>query len=187
MPAPLLTREELLDRLTAVFREYGYQGASIAVLSKGTGLGKASLYHAFKGGKQEMAEQALDHVAARFESSVLAPLDEAGGARERLTRMLMALDEFYSSGQNSCLFELFSVGSAARLFHERLARAFEGFASRLARVLVDWGLPERLAARSAMEAVVAVQGALVVSRGTADPELFRRLLAGLPDHLLAAD
>ncbi len=55
MPAPLLPREEVLDRLAAAFRRDGYDGASIARLSAATGLGKASLYHYFPGGKQDMA------------------------------------------------------------------------------------------------------------------------------------
>ena len=57
MPAPLLSKEEVLARLMATFRSDGYDGASLAELSQRTGLGKSSLYHYFPGGKAEMATQ----------------------------------------------------------------------------------------------------------------------------------
>ena len=40
MPAALLTREEVIDRLLGVFRRSSFQGASLSELSKATGLGK---------------------------------------------------------------------------------------------------------------------------------------------------
>ena len=74
MPAALLPKEEVLDRLTAAFRRYCYDGASNARLAAATGLGTASLYHYFKGGRQHMAEAIMAHVDGRFGELVLAPL-----------------------------------------------------------------------------------------------------------------
>jgi TetR/AcrR family transcriptional regulator, lmrAB and yxaGH operons repressor len=47
MPALLISRDEVIDRLLAVFQRSGYDGASLAELSHGTGLGKSRLYHYF--------------------------------------------------------------------------------------------------------------------------------------------
>ena len=47
MPQALLSREDLLDRLLLVFRDRGFEGATIAEIARATGLGKASLYHHF--------------------------------------------------------------------------------------------------------------------------------------------
>ncbi|MCZ6868932.1 MAG: TetR family transcriptional regulator, partial [Gammaproteobacteria bacterium] len=44
MPQALLSREDLLDRLLGVFRDRGFDGATIAEIARATGLGKASLY-----------------------------------------------------------------------------------------------------------------------------------------------
>ena len=78
MPAAIVPKDEVLDRLAQAFRENGYDGASIARLSEATGLGKASLYHYFKGGKQEMAAAVLGHVGVRFSNMVIAPLRGTG-------------------------------------------------------------------------------------------------------------
>ncbi|WP_164094666.1 TetR family transcriptional regulator, partial [Serratia marcescens] len=52
-------RAALIPILGEVFREHGYEGASLAVIGARTGLGKGSLYHAFPGGKEEMASAVL--------------------------------------------------------------------------------------------------------------------------------
>ena len=41
MPAPLLHKDEILDRLLATLRDKGYDGASLADLSAATGLAKS--------------------------------------------------------------------------------------------------------------------------------------------------
>jgi AcrR family transcriptional regulator len=48
-------RSDTLPTLAEVFREHGYEDASLSLLSQATGLGKGSLYHFFPGGKEEMA------------------------------------------------------------------------------------------------------------------------------------
>ena len=54
MPAPLHTKEEVVERLLAVLRRDGFEGASLSVLSEATGLGRSSLYHHFPDGKSDM-------------------------------------------------------------------------------------------------------------------------------------
>ncbi len=51
--------EDLMHRLSEVFKEYGYEGASLAILSQASGLKRPSLYHRFPRGKQQMAEEVL--------------------------------------------------------------------------------------------------------------------------------
>ncbi|TGQ06111.1 helix-turn-helix domain-containing protein, partial [Mesorhizobium sp. M00.F.Ca.ET.217.01.1.1] len=48
-------RADLPSIIGEVFREHGYEGASLALIGAATGLGKGSLYHFFPGGKEEMA------------------------------------------------------------------------------------------------------------------------------------
>ena len=60
MAHPTLPREEVVDRLTRVFRREGYDGASLARLSEATGLGRSSLYHHFPRGKEDMADAVFE-------------------------------------------------------------------------------------------------------------------------------
>ncbi|HKX35432.1 MAG TPA: TetR/AcrR family transcriptional regulator, partial [Rhizorhapis sp.] len=45
-------RSDIIPVLGEVFREHGFEGASLAIISARTGLGKGSLYHFFPGGKE---------------------------------------------------------------------------------------------------------------------------------------
>ena len=78
MPAPLLSRDAVIDRLLGAFRRYGYDAASLGQLSQATGLGRSSLYHYFPGGKEEMARAVLDRVDAWVHDAILAPMQGSG-------------------------------------------------------------------------------------------------------------
>src|SRR5687767_6837809 len=59
MTKPVVDRADLLPLLAEVFRSHGYEGATLALISQATGLGKGSLYHFFPGGKAQMAADVL--------------------------------------------------------------------------------------------------------------------------------
>ncbi|MEO1396256.1 MAG: TetR family transcriptional regulator [Cyanobacteria bacterium J06634_5] len=60
-----------------MFRQFGYEGVTLTKISRETGLGKASLYHHFPGGKGAMAEATLACVNQLLETSILQPLVDA--------------------------------------------------------------------------------------------------------------
>jgi AcrR family transcriptional regulator len=186
MPAPIISKEEVLDRLTVAFRRHGYDGASIARLSEATGLGKASLYHYFPGGKTEMAAAVLGHLGEQFEALILAPLRSSAAPEERLNRMILGLSEFYDRGRQACVLDLFAIGGLRESLGPALAGAIEGWTDILAGVLEDAGVPAERARERAEDAVIAVEGALVVSRARDAVDPFQRTLAELPQRLLAA-
>ena len=74
MPPALLSRQEVIERLMLVVRRCGYDGASLAKLSKATGLGKSSLYHYFPAGKDDMVRAVLDHVGSQLRDGLFVPL-----------------------------------------------------------------------------------------------------------------
>ena len=108
MASPKITEEKLLDHIADVFRAYGYEGASLNHIAKATGLKRASLYHRFPGGKEEMATAVLQRTARQFDSYILAPLSESITLSQRITRMAERLDEFFHGGRRSCLLDTLS-------------------------------------------------------------------------------
>ncbi|MCY7320404.1 MAG: TetR/AcrR family transcriptional regulator, partial [Phormidesmis sp. CAN_BIN36] len=69
-----MSKDSAIPELVKVFRQYGYEGATLAKLSEATGLGKASLYHHFPKGKEEMASAVLDYLNRGLQEQILAPL-----------------------------------------------------------------------------------------------------------------
>jgi TetR/AcrR family transcriptional regulator, lmrAB and yxaGH operons repressor len=186
MPAPLMSKDEVVDRLFAVFREQGYDGATLAQLSRGSGLGKSSLYHYFPGGKDDMAAAVLGRAGDWLRANLAATAEGPGTPRERLGRMLKALDAVYAGGKNACVIGNLVTGSARRRFQRGLRDTFMLWVGALERLAADSGVPPRIARSRAEDAVAAVQGAIILSGALADPTPFRRALRAIPDALLGA-
>ena len=171
-----LSREEMLERLLEVFREHGYEGASIVDLMQAIGLQKGSLYHHFPGGKAEMADAVLAHVEALFEAMVFAPLRLAPHPADGLAAMNRALERYFASGTKVCLPALIGLGSA----RDRFGQAIEGFFRRwlaaLVETLVRAGVPPGQAAIDAERMVAEIQGGIVLARALGRPEPFLRAL-----------
>jgi AcrR family transcriptional regulator len=181
----LVEDDELLARLGTTFRDVGYEGASLALLSESTGLKKASLYHRFPGGKEEMGAEVLAEAGRWLSEHVLVPLAGPGSPRERLQSMARELDQFYDGGRKSCLLNMLSapIGTTGT-FGSAIRVLFEAFIDALTKVAIETG-KEKLEARVRAERAVAlIQGSLVLARGLGTAAPFRRLLSDLADDLL---
>ena len=181
----LVEDNELLARLGTTFRDVGYEGASLALLSESTGLKKASLYHRFPGGKEEMGAEVLAEAGRWLRDHVIVPLAGPGSPRERLQSMTRELDQFYDGGRKSCLLNMLSapIGTSGT-FGSAIRVLFEAFIDALAKVAIEAGA-EKHEARARAERVVAlIQGSLVLARGLGTAAPFRRLITDLADDLL---
>ncbi len=185
MPTALLSREEVIDRLITVFRQRGYTGASLSDLSQATGLGRSSLYHYFPGGKEEMLTTCLERVGQWLQENIVTPLCGDGLPQERLQTMLITLDKFYESGRKPCLLGALVTGESCQIFHQQLRAAFLIWIEALAVVLREAGIPADLAQERSEDAVIRIQGSLVIAAGMGNPAPFQRMLQQLPSMLFA--
>ncbi len=179
-----MAKAEVIPQLMAVFQEYGYEGASITRFSAATGLKRASLYHYFPGGKEEMADAVLEYVTQALKENLLAPLRSDRPAIARIQAMNKNVDAFYQQGQQDCLLALLSVGEAHQLFQERVQQALNLWIDSLAAVLVEADITPIIARQRAEEAIAQIQGALVLTRGLNNTAIFERILEQIPEALL---
>lgn len=183
-----IEEKELIARLRDVFREVGYEGATLSLLSAATGLKKASLYHRFPEGKEQMAREVLEATGKWLEEHILAPLRARGKPASRIAGMAKKLDEFYSGGRQSCLLNMLS---SSRIEEGPFTRLIEGVFSAwigaLSSTLTDAGIERKTARSRAERAVVMIQGSLVYSRGTGSSRPFREYLTSLPEELLETE
>jgi TetR/AcrR family transcriptional repressor of lmrAB and yxaGH operons len=184
MPAATLSREEILGRLADTFRQRGYDGASLSDIAKATGLGKSSLYHYFPGGKEEMATGVLGALGAQLEAALFAPLEEPGAPARKLGRMLEAIDAFYDGGRKACLLERLTASANRAPFQRPLRAVFERWIDAIAGLSREAGIPTATARARAEDAVVRIEGALVLSAGTGDHRPFGRALKAVRGSLL---
>ncbi|OFW99753.1 MAG: hypothetical protein A3E78_07155 [Alphaproteobacteria bacterium RIFCSPHIGHO2_12_FULL_63_12] len=177
--------EDLLARLAEVFRDVGYAAASLSDLSAASGLQRASLYHRFPGGKEQMAQEVLAAALARFSEKILAPLAGGGTPAARLKIAAANLDKYYASGRKSCLLNLFAApGVEGGPFAPAIKSAFEALIAAFAALAREDGRSAAQARRRAARAVMLLQGSLVLSRGLGKSDPFKSVLADLPEDLL---
>lgn len=179
-----MSKEEAIIKLIPAFRKYGYEGASLTLLSKASGLGKASLYHYFPGGKSEMAAAVFEYVGSDFGRLVLKSLQGDDKPELKIKAACESLQEFYDSGRNSCFLAIMSFGEADKLFHEKVKARLELVIETLAKVLVEAGIEVEVAKVRSLDAIATIQGALVLVRILDDIEPFERVIEGLPGWLL---
>jgi AcrR family transcriptional regulator len=178
-------RRDIIPELAEIFREHGYDGASLSLISQRTGLGKGSLYHFFPGGKAEMADAVLAEIGVWFEANVFAPLRGTAGPRDGLAAMFRAVEAYFQSGRRVCLVGAFALDATRDRFAERVSAYFEGWREALAHTLTQAGLAPADAADLAEDTLVRIQGAIVVARARQAPEVFPRTLARIQGDLSA--
>lgn len=179
-----MSKEEVITKLVPVFRHYGYEGATVSRLSEVTGLKKASLYHYFQGGKEQMAQAVLEYIGDWFEDNIFPPLQSNKPPYDRIVAMTEGVDKFYDGGKTPCVLAVMSLGEADNLFHQQLEKSLKKWLDELAKVVEETGVEKEEARLRAEHVMMLIQGALVLVRVTNDTQPFQRAIAKIPQILL---
>lgn len=182
MARTVYERTDVVPMLTEIFRELGYEGTSIGKITARTGLGKGSLYHFFPGGKEEMAAAVLEHVEGWFVTHVYQPL-ETGDPATAIAGMWQASADYFHAGGRICLIGAFALDDTRDKFAGAIRRYFIRWIEALTGALVRDGRPKAEAERAAEQAVLSIQGALVLARATGDTGVFLRTIERLKTEL----
>ncbi|MBD9556897.1 TetR/AcrR family transcriptional regulator [Ensifer sp. ENS03] len=176
-------RKDVIAMLAEIFREHGYDGTSLSLITEKTGLGKGSLYHFFPGGKEEMAEAVLGDIAAWFRTHIFEPLRNAEDPAAALDAMFAAVDGYFRQGRRLCLMGVIATSGAHDRFARELNRYFSDWRAGLSATLERAGTPAAECDGVAEEIVGGIQGALILARSLEDPGAFVRVLARLKARL----
>jgi TetR/AcrR family transcriptional regulator, lmrAB and yxaGH operons repressor len=180
----LTNRESAVPALAEAFREHGFEGASLAVLSKATGLGKGSLYNFFPGGKEEMMEAVLGDIDRWFADAIFTPLEHAVDPVAAIASMFADVTAYFRSGRRVCLVGCLGLNSAGEAFSTKVKDYFARWISALAHCLEVGKVPAAMAMDLAEEAVSGIQGAIVLARALGDDATFQRIVQRLQSTLL---
>lgn len=168
--------EEALDKALGVFRQKGFEGASLDDLTRATGINRPSLYAAF-GNKEDLFRKALD----RYVKQGLVRLQEflsEPTAYRAIERVLMSVVEKSGcSDARGCLLVqgALACGNEAQPIRLELAARRQQieviFRQRFERAIAEGDLPSDSSATSLAAYVATVlQGMSVQSSGGASRE-----------------
>ena len=178
MARTVFEKSDAITLVAEVFRELGFEGASLYEITERTGLSKGSLYHFFPGGKEGMAAEILSHIEQWFVTEVFEPL-EHDEPQAAIARMWEAVDAYFRSGRCVCLLGAFALDETRDRFRKPIELYFKRWIEALAGALVRGGVEKEAARGLAEEIVGAIQGALTVSRALKDEAVFGRTLMRL--------
>lgn len=185
MPKIIAERSDVIPVLAEIFREYGYEGASLSLIASRTGLGKGSLYHFFPGGKEQMASEVLREIDGWFEDAVYKPLRDADDPRAAILEMCRSVATYFWSGKRVCLIGAFALDNVRDRFSDAIRDYFAVWQRSLQQALVRIGHDADRASDIAEDAILSIQGALVLSRALDDTAVFERAMARVETGLLA--
>jgi len=169
-----------------LFRTYGFEGVSLKQLADATGLEKASLYYRYPGGKDEIAMAVARDVVVWFQTNVFDPLQGTGSTRKRVAFVAERLREFYAAGSKSCLTDVLSIPGGSDELQVAIRGAIQAWINAFAQIAKESGLTPAAARSRAEEAIIRIEGSLVLARVLGDTAAFERTLKLLPDLLTLA-
>jgi TetR/AcrR family transcriptional repressor of lmrAB and yxaGH operons len=172
-------RDAILPLLGEIFREYGFEGASLSLITEKTGLGKGSLYHFFPGGKEEMATDVLTEIDAWFQVNVYRPLRNADDPQAGIDHMFVAVEDYFRAGRRVCLIGVFALDNTRDRFASAVKSYFIDWASALIKALTRCGHGSAAARAFTEDILGGIQGGLVLARALDDPAIFTRTLKRL--------
>lgn len=117
-----------------VFREKGYDGASLDDLTKAMGIGRPSLYAAF-GDKRSLFLNVLEHYGANEGSCGIVALGEEEHIRDAVRGFLKRLLHHNTSGARGCLVGTSSGPAIGTV--EGVAEAVQGMGCATERLIAD--------------------------------------------------
>lgn len=179
MAAAQVSKDEIVDRLFMVFRDHGFEGASLADLSRATGLGKSSLYHHFPDGKEQMVEAVLEKARAVVDNEILGAAQAPGPLKGRIRKIIATLDQIYAGGTMPCVLGQLSSARIGANARQSLLEAFTRWIEAIEALARESGMSPAKARYFAEDWVARVQGALVLQSASGDAGPYKRTMHAL--------
>lgn len=181
MPAPLISREEIFQRLLECFRNLGYEGTTMSILSRETGLSKASLYHYFPGGKEQMVNDVITNLRNQGQECFQQVSNRANPLKKRQQLFFETVRKVYNEGASSCLIAALVHSNDLAKFQATLDSWLNDWIQVISGLLEEQGVSQKACAEYAEEALCQIQGALILSKAKNDTQIFIRALERLED------
>ncbi|MGS2737893.1 TetR/AcrR family transcriptional regulator [Sinomicrobium sp. M5D2P17] len=176
---------EVINGLAKVFRSVGYEGASLKELSEETGLKKASLYHRFPDGKQEMAASVLMYLDRWVRENVFHALrNTADKPSIRLKNGLLQIRKLYGEGEETCILNAFSMKTGLHLFRQNIYEGMKEWLDTFTELGIAFQLSPETAREYAMQTLIEIQGSLILTRTLDDTKVFGKTLQNIENRYL---
>jgi len=132
-----------------------------------------------------MASEVLREIDGWFEDAVYKPLRDGDDPRAAILEMCRSVATYFWSGKRVCLIGAFALDNVRDRFSDAIRDYFAVWQRSLQQALVRVGHDADRASDIAEDAILSIQGALVLSRALDDTAVFERAMARVESGLLA--
>lgn len=186
MKSPIDSRARFVETTATLLRQQGYHATGLSQIVKRSGAPKGSLYFHFPGGKEALAEAALEHSGEHMHQNLHALVAQAQSPAEAIRAVTGALaDELlasdYLDGCPVATVVLEAAGQSAPL-QAICSRSYARWQTLIEDYLQASGFEPDRAQSMANLVLCAIEGALLLSRAHRDTTPLRAVgeqLAGL--------
>jgi len=168
------TRESILTAAAELMRHKGYAGVGMKDIAQASGAPIGSLYHHFRGGKVQIAREALVNAGAAYGLLIPTVVDGYADLGEAIEGVFVqAADDMAQTGfANMC--PVASVAAEVSDTVEELRATagdiFNGWVDGGSAYFVSRGLDETLARRVTLALIGALEGGFLLARAMRDIE-----------------
>lgn len=166
------SREAFIASTGRLLRRQGYAATGLNEIVSRSGAPRGSLYFHFPGGKEELAAAAMEQTGEDLRAAIAAVIGSHPRASESLSALIDGLGAgLEASGyRDGCPIATVTLEAAGASEAVRLAaeRVFDSWLGALEQGLVADGLDAEQAARRALLALSAIEGALLLARARRD-------------------
>jgi TetR/AcrR family transcriptional regulator, lmrAB and yxaGH operons repressor len=177
------SKERMIGAARRLFREHGYFGTALSEVVTESSAPRGSLYFHFPGGKEELANEVVLLHTADSIAHINRSAGTAGTAADLIAMFInRSREELIASDyREGCAIAPIIIEStpASIQLSDTTRRGFQDVIATLAARLAEKGISDERARQLALNAVTAMEGALILSRVLRSPEPFDAATADL--------
>lgn len=162
------TREQILETTCELMESQGYHATGLNQIVQVSGAPKGSLYHYFPEGKEQIASEAIAHVAGRITERIRTNLAAIADPAEALQAFCEQVAENVERSGFRAGGPLTSVAAETATTSERLNQAcraaYAGMRQAFEEKLLTGGISQEQAGALAGFVLAAMEGAILLSR-----------------------
>lgn len=166
------TRESILTAAAELMRHRGYAAVGMKDIAQASGAPIGSLYHHFRGGKVQIAREALINAGAAYGLLIPTLIDEYNDLGQALEGVFaQAAQDMAATGfANMCPVASVAaeVADTVEVLRETSAAVFRGWIDGGAAYFAARGLAPQLAREVTLALIGALEGAFVLARTMRD-------------------
>lgn len=184
-PKASLGKWEILIKAYELFRKHGYHAASLNDLAECCGIRKASLYHYFKQGKQQIMEEVLGYVINYTRERLInTSTDTSRSPRQRMQRIGEKMLKFYQFQTGGCVMGniLLETAQNNKAFHPYFEEFFNAWEDAFFNIL-QHQYEEKIARKKARRYVREFQGAIMMMQVSKNSQPLEEFTENILDEL----